>query len=162
MAELSGVFEASVAQLNSGTPLDACLAMHPAESAELAPLLHIVTGLQRLAEPAPAMDPSAAQSARAGFLARAAALSKPAQVTLEDAFDQSTAMLAANASLEECLDRFPHYAAELRPMLETMVSLASRASSIDTLAGWLSAAARARNAPRAMERATGSGCGTGC
>jgi len=123
MVELEGVFEASVAQLNSGTPLDACLAMYPAESAELSPLLRIVAGLQKLAAPAPAMDPTAAESARARFLARASALSQPAQSTVEDAFDQSAVMMAGNASLQECLDRFPHHAAYLRPMLETMTGL---------------------------------------
>ena len=121
MVELEGVFEASVAQLNSGTPLDACLALYPAESAAISPLLRIVAGLQRLA--APAMDHAAAESARARFLARANALSQPAQFTVEDAFDQSAAMLAENASVEDCLDRFPHHAAELRPLLETMTGL---------------------------------------
>lgn len=123
MVELEGVFAASVAQLNSGTPLDACLAMYPAESAELSPLLRVVANLQKLAAPAPAMDPTAVEAARVRFVARASALSQPARSTLEDAFDQSAAMLAAGAALEQCLDRFPHHAAELRPMLETMAGL---------------------------------------
>ena len=38
MATMEGVFAVCVTQMNSGTPLDACLAMHPAEAAELSPL----------------------------------------------------------------------------------------------------------------------------
>ncbi len=123
MAELEGVFEACVAQLNNGTPLDACLAMYPAESSDLLPLLRIVIGLQKLAAPAPAADPTTAGAARARFLARASALSQPALGTAEDAFEQSTALLASGASLEDCLDRFPYYAADLRPRLEMLVGL---------------------------------------
>ncbi len=120
MADLEGVFEACVAQLNSGTPVDAYLALHPAESTELTPLLRIVVGLQALAQPAPAMEQDAAQAVRTRFLARASVLSRPAQTTAEEAFEQSIAMMAAGASLEDCLDRFPHHAAELRPMLQTL------------------------------------------
>jgi hypothetical protein len=120
MADLEGVFEACVAQLNSGTPLDACLALHPAESTELSPLLRIVAGLQALAQPAPAMEQDGAQAARTRFLARASALSRPAPAPAEEAFEQSIALMAASASLEDCLDRFPHNAAELRPMLQTL------------------------------------------
>ncbi len=123
MANLEGVFDACVAQLNSGTPLDACLAMYPAEAAELEPALRVVLGLRVLAAPPPAMEPAAAQAARERFHARASALSQPTAVSFDEAVDQSTAMAAAGASLEECLDRFPHHAAELRPMLETLVAL---------------------------------------
>lgn len=123
MAELEGVFEACVAQLKSGTPLDACLAMHPAQSAELSPLLRIVANLYGLAAAAPAMEQNTAQAARARFLARASAMSRPTQISAEEAFEQSIALIAAGASLEDCLDRFPHHAASLRPMLQTVVDL---------------------------------------
>ncbi|HSN77339.1 MAG TPA: DUF5666 domain-containing protein, partial [Anaerolineae bacterium] len=103
--------------------LDVCLAMHPAESAELSPLLSVVTSLHGLAAPAPSMEPSAAQAARARFLARASTLSRPTHVTAEDAFEQSIALIAAGASLEDCLDRFPHHSADLRPTLQTLVDL---------------------------------------
>lgn len=123
MAELEGVFEACVAQLNSGSSLQRCLAMYPAEAAELAPLLQVVAGLRSLNTPVPAMQQDAAQAGRAMFLARASALSQPAAVSAEDALEQATAMLAGGASLDSCLDAFPHHAGELRPTLEIVSGL---------------------------------------
>lgn len=123
MATLEGVFAVCVTKLKSGTPLDACLANHPAEAAELSPLLHIVAALQSLAAPAPAMHPDTAQLARARFLARAKALSQQAPVQVEDALDQSAEILAGGSAAEACLDAFPHHAAELRPGLEIVVAM---------------------------------------
>ncbi len=123
MAPLEGVFTACVAQLNSGTPLEACLARYPGEAAELSPLLQIVVALRGLAAPVPAMKPAAAQDARARFLARASALSQPAMITSEEALAQASEDLAEGAALEELLDAFPHHATELRPGLEVLAAL---------------------------------------
>ncbi|HSM22392.1 MAG TPA: DUF5667 domain-containing protein, partial [Rubrivivax sp.] len=103
--------------------MDACLARYPAEAAELSPLLAVVAGLRSLAAPAPEMEPAAAGAARARFLARANALGQPAPVPIDEALDQSYAMLAAGAGVEDCLDRIPQHAAELRAMLETLLAL---------------------------------------
>ncbi|MBE2234936.1 MAG: hypothetical protein IAE85_15685 [Anaerolinea sp.] len=123
MAPLEGVFAACVAQLNSGTPVEACLALHPGEAAELSPLLRIVVALRALAAPAPAMSPAAAQEARARFVTRAGALSQPTLISSEEALAQASEVLAGGAAAEACLDAFPHHAAELRPGLEILAAL---------------------------------------
>lgn len=144
MATLEGVFAVCVTKLKSGTPLDACLANHPAEAAELSPLLAIVAALQSLAAPAPAMQPHTAQRARARFLARAKALSQQAPVQVEDALDQSAALLAGGSAAEACLDAFPHHAAELRPGLEIVAAMQLAGEPAPAPDPAVSAEARAR------------------
>lgn len=123
MADLEGIFEACVAQLNSGSSPSESLAQHPAEAGQLAPLLQIVRGLQALSAPAPAMNQGAAQVARARFLGQADALRVAASGAPQDALEQSLAMLAGGATLEHCLGAFPQQADELRPLLATVSDL---------------------------------------
>jgi hypothetical protein len=144
MAEMENIFAACVAKLKSGASIDACLAMHPAEADELAPLLRVVAGLQRLAAPAPAMAPTASHAARAQFLARADALGRPTTVSLEEALDSSAAMLAGGASREDCLNAFPHHAADLRPALVTLMALQQARQPVPAPDPVASALARSR------------------
>ncbi len=150
MATIEGVFAVCVTQMNNGTPLEACLAMHPAEAAELSPLLQIVAGLQALAVPAPAMNAATAQSARARFLARASALAQPAPLPAEDALAASAAMLASGVSPDECLEAFPHHAGELRPSLDVVAALQQAAKPAPEPDPAMRAEARARFLAQAM------------
>ena len=123
MAMIEGVFAVCVTQMNNGTPLDACLAMHPAEAAGRPLFLQFVAARRARPPPAPAMNAAAAQAARARFLDRASVLAQPAPVPPEDALAASAAMLAGGASAVECLDAFPHHAGELRPSLDVVAAL---------------------------------------
>lgn len=122
MAPLEDAFAVCVTQLNSGASVDVCLASHAEEAVDLSPLLRIVAALHGLAAPAPAMNPNTAQLARARFMARANGLSQQPLIQAEDALAQSADTVAAGIAAEECLDAFPHYAAELRPNLAILAA----------------------------------------
>ncbi len=123
MAELETSFEACLARLELGVSIQEGVAAYPDEAAALEPLLQLAAGLRALAMPAPAQDAAAVAGGRAWLLARAAALRQPAAMAVEDAFAASLDQLAAGASPDECLDAFPHYAGDLRPVLATVQAL---------------------------------------
>lgn len=123
---LMGVVDQVVARVRAGESLDACLAEYPAEAAELRPLVETALSL-RQTPPAPAPDPSKSAAARARFLAAAAQLSETAAIatpeTLMGVVDQVVARVRAGESLDACLAEHPAEAAELRPLIETALSL---------------------------------------
>lgn len=130
MAELEASFEACLAKLELGESIEEGVAAFPDEAAALEPLLRLVTGLRNLALPAPAQDAEFVAESRARLLARAAALREPAPVPAEEAFAASLDLLAAGVDPEECIDTFPHYAADLRPMLATVQALQGTAQPV--------------------------------
>ena len=123
MAEIDAIFDACVTQLYAGAAVEACLARVPAETPEVASLVQIVAALRSLAGPVPEIDAQARQQARSRFLSHARALAEPSPVTIEQALDESIGKLAAGASIDECLDEYPHHAAELRLLLTTVADL---------------------------------------
>ena len=150
MAEFDAIFDACVAQLNTGAAMDACLALVPPEAAEVASVIPIAAALRSLGGPVPEGDPQAKLQARSRFLAHAKALSTPSSVTAEQALDASIDMLGAGASVEDCLDVYPHHAVELRLLLDTVVDLrmvggvqpqAERSNGAEARQGFLARAA---------------------
>ena len=98
--------------------MDACLAQIPAETPEVAPLVEIAIALRSLGGPVPEIDAQARQQARSRFLSHAKALSDPSSLPIEHALDESIAKLATGASIDECLDAYPHHAAQLGALLD--------------------------------------------
>ena len=123
MANIDAIFDACVTQLASGVAVEACLARIPAETPEVAPLVQIAAALRSLAGPVPEIDAQARQQARSRFLSHARALAEPSPVTIEQAFDEGIGRLAAGASIDECLDAYPHHAAQLGMLLTTVTDL---------------------------------------
>ena len=123
MAQTDAIFEACLTQLASGAAVDACLAQIPAETPEVAPLVEIAVALRSLGGPLPEIDAQARQQARLRFLSHAKALSEPSSLPVEQALDESIAKLATGASIDECLDAYPHHAAQLGALLATVVDL---------------------------------------
>ena len=123
MAEIDAIFDACVTQLFAGAAVEACLARVPAETPEVASLVQIAVALRSLAGPLPESDAQARQQARSRFLSHARALGQPSPVTMEQALDESIGKIAAGASIDECLDAYPHHAAELGSLLTTIADL---------------------------------------
>jgi hypothetical protein len=116
-ATVDEAFEQSIAMMTAGVSLEECLDRFPHHAAGLRPMLHTWGELQQIHTPAPAADPAARSAARALFMARAAVLSQPSPVSVEDALDASLRMTAAGATVEECVQTFPHHARDLRSTL---------------------------------------------
>ncbi len=136
--------------------MEACLARIPAETPEVAPLVQIVAALQSLAGPVPEMDAQARQQLRSRFLVHARALAEPSPVTIEESLDESIGKLADGASIDECLDEYPHHAAELLLLLTTVADLQSvgnvrskweAGAAIDARQGFLARATVLRTRP---------------
>jgi uncharacterized protein (DUF433 family) len=123
MAEIEASFEVCLAKIEHGWSVDECLASSPTEAADLAPLLQLVAALHALRAPVPLRDPAVIAAGRERFLQRAAAWQQSAAATTEDALDASVEMLAAGASLEDCLHAFPSHASDLSVLLATVVDL---------------------------------------
>lgn len=121
--ELDALFENCLDQLNQGATVEECLAVHDSQAPDLAPLLQIASGLRRLALPPPPRDLAVAAEGRRRFLAQALAVSQPAVLSTTEALEACTEFLAAGVAVDECLRIFSEQAAELRPLLLTVVSL---------------------------------------
>lgn len=125
--DLEEALDRSVAMLAAGEDLEACVQVFPRHAAELRDLLAVISSLREVSAPPPAPNPTAAAAARKRFLARAQAMAQPTATTPEEAFALASQRVAEGMDVEDALDPFPHQAAALRPLLQTVQTLRSAA-----------------------------------
>ena len=118
MAEIEAIFDACLFKLEMGATIEESLQGHAAEQAEIVPLLQVAAALRSLAAPVPARSEKARQATRTDFLAAAGVVRDATPVAGEVALEESLALLAGGATVDDCLTAFPRNAAELRPSLD--------------------------------------------
>ena len=117
MANLDDLFEACLVKIEVGGTIEECLESYPDQADQLEALLQVASALRALGDSPPARDPAAVAAGRQRFLAQAAALRASSSDSVEEAFEASLQMLAAGASVEDCIDAFPQAGAELHELL---------------------------------------------